>query len=53
MGEIVRELVDDEALRLRVGAAAKAYVTEHRSSKVAAEQWVEVLRGVRAPALAA
>ena len=53
MGEIVRELVEDEDLRLRVGAAAKAYVTEHRSAQVAAEQWVDVLRGVATPALAA
>ncbi len=53
MGEIVRELVDDEALRLRVGLAAKAYVTEHRSAQVAAEQWADVLRQVAAPAVAA
>jgi hypothetical protein len=53
MGEIVRELVDDEALRLRVGAAAKAYVTEHRSAQVAAEQWATVLREVATPAVAA
>jgi hypothetical protein len=53
VGEIVRELVDDEALRLRVGAAAKAYVTEHRSAQVAAEQWATVLREVATPAVAA
>ena len=53
MGEIVRELVDDEALRLRVGAAAKQYVTEHRSAQVAAEQWASVLRQVATPAVAA
>jgi glycosyltransferase involved in cell wall biosynthesis len=53
MGEIVRELVDDEELRLRVGAAAKAYVSEHRSAQAAAEQWADVLREVAAPALAA
>jgi hypothetical protein len=53
MGEIVRELVDDEALRLRVGAAAKQYVTEHRSAQVAAEQWASVLRQVASPAVAA
>ncbi len=49
----VRELVDDRDLRLRVGAAAKAYVTEHRSAQVAAQQWVDVLREVASPALAA
>jgi Glycosyl transferases group 1 len=53
MGEIVRELVDDEDLRLRVGAAAKAYVTEHRSAQVAAQQWADVLREVASPAVAA
>lgn len=51
MGEIVRELVDDEALRLRVGAAAKAYVTAQRSAQVAAERWAQVLREVASPAL--
>lgn len=53
MGEILRELVTDEPLRRRVGAAAKAYVTEHRSAQVSAEQWVSVLRDVVAPAVAA
>ena len=53
MGEILRELVADEPLRKRVGAAAKQYVTEHRSAQVSAEQWTSVLRGVATPALAA
>jgi Glycosyl transferases group 1 len=53
MGEIVRELVADEPLRRRVGAAAKEYVAEHRSAQVAAEQWASVLRDVAAPAIAA
>jgi Glycosyl transferases group 1 len=53
MGEILRELLADEPLRKRVGAAAKAYVTEHRSAQVAAEQWASVLRGVATPAVAA
>lgn len=46
MGEILRELVADEPLRRRVGASARAYVTEHRSAQVAAQQWDTVLRGV-------
>jgi glycosyltransferase involved in cell wall biosynthesis len=53
MGAILRELVADEPLREQVGAAAKAYVTEHRSAQVAAEQWADVLREVAAPAIAA
>ena len=53
MGEILRELVADEPLRKRVGAAAKQYVTEHRSAKVSAEQWATVLREVATPAVAA
>jgi glycosyltransferase involved in cell wall biosynthesis len=53
MGEILRELVADEPLRRRVGAAAKAYVTEHRSAQVSAQQWATVLRDVVAPAVAA
>jgi hypothetical protein len=53
MGEVLRELVADEPLRRRVGAAAKAYVTEHRSAQVSAEQWASVLREVATPAVAA
>jgi hypothetical protein len=53
MGEIVRELVADEPLRRRVGAAAKEHVTEYRSAQVAARQWAAVLRDVGAPAIAA
>jgi hypothetical protein len=53
MGEILRELVADEPLRRRVGAAAKAYVTENRSAQVSAEQWASVLREVATPAVAA
>jgi glycosyltransferase involved in cell wall biosynthesis len=48
----VLERVDDEALRRRVGAAAKAYVTEHRSARPASGAWAEVLRQV-VPAAAA
>jgi hypothetical protein len=46
MAEILRELVADAGLRERVGAAAHAYVTEHRSAQVAAQSWAEVLREV-------
>jgi hypothetical protein len=53
MAEILRELVADEPLRRRVGEAARAYVTEHRSAQVSAEQWAAVLRDVAAPAVAA
>jgi glycosyltransferase involved in cell wall biosynthesis len=53
MGEILRELVADEPLRRRVGAAAKAYVTEHRSAEVAAQQWADVLQQVVGSAVAA
>jgi glycosyltransferase involved in cell wall biosynthesis len=53
MGAIVRELVADEDLRRTIGANAKAYVTEHRSAQVAAEQWADVLRDIAAPAIAA
>jgi glycosyltransferase involved in cell wall biosynthesis len=37
------ELVDDRELRERIGAQARAYVTEHRRSQVAAERWRTVL----------
>jgi Glycosyl transferases group 1 len=53
IGEILRELVADEPLRRRVGEAAKAYVSEHRSAQVSAEQWADVLRQVAQPAVAA
>jgi glycosyltransferase involved in cell wall biosynthesis len=53
MGAILRELVADAPLRRRVGEAAKAYVTEHRSAHVSARQWASVLREVVAPAVAA
>jgi glycosyltransferase involved in cell wall biosynthesis len=53
MGAILRELVADEPLRRKVGAAAKAYVTEHRSAQVAARQWADVLEQVTSSAVAA
>jgi glycosyltransferase involved in cell wall biosynthesis len=37
-------LVDDEPHRRRLGAAARAYVTEHRRIEIAAQRWAEVLR---------
>ncbi|HWM11902.1 MAG TPA: glycosyltransferase [Solirubrobacteraceae bacterium] len=52
-GEIMRELVDDAALRERVGAAAFAYVSEYRTAQVAAQSWAEVLREAVAAPLAA
>jgi hypothetical protein len=52
-GEILRELVDDAALRERVGAAAHEYVVEHRTAQVAAQSWAEVLREAVAAPLAA
>ena len=53
MGAILRELIADEPLRRKVGAAAKAYVTEHRSAQVAAQQWAAVLEQVTSSAVAA
>jgi glycosyltransferase involved in cell wall biosynthesis len=41
-GEHMRLLAGDAELRRRVGAQAQAYVREHRSMQVAAEQWREV-----------
>jgi glycosyltransferase involved in cell wall biosynthesis len=52
MRELLELLADDRELRQRVGAAAKAYVTEHRSAQVAARQWAEILQAV-VPAVAA
>jgi glycosyltransferase involved in cell wall biosynthesis len=51
--ELLLTLVDDPDLRARVGAAAKAYVSEHRSAQVAARQWASLLRDVAPHALAA
>lgn len=44
--ELVRELVEDDELRRRVGQQAHDYVVEHRSSETAAMQWHEVLGAV-------
>jgi glycosyltransferase involved in cell wall biosynthesis len=46
LGAILRELIADPALRRRVGAAAKAYVSEHRSAQATARQWAAVLQSV-------
>jgi len=37
--ELLRELVDDEELRTRVGANARKYVEEKRDMRVAVRQW--------------
>jgi hypothetical protein len=49
MRSILRELVVDRDLRERVGAAAKAHVTEHRTAQVTAQDWAAVLTEVREP----
>lgn len=41
--ELLLALVDDAALRRRVGEAARAHVREHRSIEVAAQQWAAAL----------
>ena len=41
------ELVDDAALRRRLGETAHAYVVEHRRVEVAAQRWAEVLAEAR------
>jgi glycosyltransferase involved in cell wall biosynthesis len=43
---ILTELVDDAALRERVGEQARAHIREHRDMRVMAGQWAEVLREV-------
>ncbi len=46
-------LVDDAGLRARIGAAAGAYVREHRTSAAVAPQWTAAFEQVRAVARAA
>jgi glycosyltransferase involved in cell wall biosynthesis len=53
VGELLRELVSDRELGDRVGAAAKAHVTEHRSAQIAAQQWADLLLSLAPRALAA
>jgi glycosyltransferase involved in cell wall biosynthesis len=48
--DAVLALVDDDALRERIGAAARAYVREQRCIQAVAPQWVRALAGVRATA---
>ena len=50
--ECLELLAGDPDLRRRVGAAAKAHVTEHRNVQVASQHWVEVLQSA-VPASAA
>lgn len=51
--EVVLTLVDDDALRERIGSAARAYVREHRCIQAVAPQWERALAGVRTTAQAA
>ena len=50
---LLLELVDDSALRERLGAAARSYVERERAMPVAARQWAAVLRDVTGRAAAA
>jgi glycosyltransferase involved in cell wall biosynthesis len=51
--EAILTLADDDALRDRIGAAARAYVREHRCIQAVAPQWERALAGVRPVAQAA
>jgi glycosyltransferase involved in cell wall biosynthesis len=51
--EILATLLDDPELSRRVGAAAKAYVSEHRSAQASAREWAKVLKSVTESAVAA
>jgi glycosyltransferase involved in cell wall biosynthesis len=51
--EAILSLVDDPALRARIGAAARDYVREHRSSAAVAPQWSTAFAQARALARAA
>jgi glycosyltransferase involved in cell wall biosynthesis len=53
MEAVLRELVADGDLRARVGAAARDYVSEHRTVQVMAADWTAVLAEVTARAEAA
>jgi glycosyltransferase involved in cell wall biosynthesis len=41
-------LVDDAAMRVRIGEAARAYVREHRTSAAVAAQWTAAFEQARA-----
>lgn len=45
-GELMRMLVDDEALRRQVGEQARDYVVANRSMPVAVQQWADVFAQV-------
>jgi glycosyltransferase involved in cell wall biosynthesis len=49
----IEALVDDPALRERIGSAAREYVREHRTSTAVAPQWTAVFEHVTALAQAA
>jgi glycosyltransferase involved in cell wall biosynthesis len=51
--EAILTLVEDGPLRARIGAAARAYVREHRCIDAVAPQWARALGEVRALAQAA
>jgi glycosyltransferase involved in cell wall biosynthesis len=51
--EAILRLIDDPALRARIGSAALDYVRTHRSSAAVAPQWAAVFAQVRATARAA
>lgn len=48
-GELVRELVDDDAMRVRVGEAARTYVAENRDMTIACRQWESAFRRLLGP----
>jgi glycosyltransferase involved in cell wall biosynthesis len=45
--EAMLALIDDAALRARIGEAARAYVREHRSSAAVAPQWTAAFEAAR------
>ena len=47
--DAILTLVDDAALRRRIGDAARAYVRGERTADVTAADWATVLRGVPQP----
>jgi len=53
MRELLERLIEDRELRVRIGAQAKAYVTEHRSAQVTSRSWREILEQVGSTAEAA